>query len=266
GEYRDDLLGPAHARPRGRGRRPEPLRGIGPGEGYRRGRGPVVRAARRDGVRHRLRLRAGEPRRGRAAPYGDGPLRRVDLGPARTGRPPGLRGGGRGHRGRGRGHPGAAAPAAGGAAHGPLPHPARGDGHRERHEHGQPDAYQDPGRPRAGTAGGGGGPGARGHEPPGRRPGPEDRAPARHDPAHRLDEDGRHRLPAGRDGRHDHRRRRPAGGRPPADSRPLHAARQRLRVRHTRRPTLLPLLFYQAAPAPGREARRRAAGRPAGGL
>ncbi len=118
----------------------ELLRGPGPREGHRGRGGPLFRPARRDGLRHRVRLRAGERRRGRAAAGRDGPLRRLDVGAAREGGAARLRrrGGGRGCRGRGDARLAARAP--GGAGDGPLPHTARGDGHRQLHERREPDA------------------------------------------------------------------------------------------------------------------------------
>ncbi|CAA9521949.1 MAG: hypothetical protein AVDCRST_MAG05-3674, partial [uncultured Rubrobacteraceae bacterium] len=66
----------------------------------------------------------------------------------------------------------------------------------------------------------------------------------------------RHHLFAGGHGRHDHRRGRPPGGGRAADSRPLHAPRQRLHRRHDRGPALLPLLFHGPPPTQDRRARR----------
>ncbi|CAA9433843.1 MAG: hypothetical protein AVDCRST_MAG78-1891, partial [uncultured Rubrobacteraceae bacterium] len=255
GGFADGGFGPAHPGVGSRGGGLEPLPEAGPREGHRCRRGPLVRAARRRRVRDKLHLRAGEPSGGRAAAGGDGRVRRLDLGSPGEGRSPRASGGGRGDRSRGRSDPGGAAPVPGSAAHGPVPHTARGDGHRERHEHGEPHACQGPGRRGRAAAKSRGCPCSGGHQPAGRLARPQDRAQERHDPANRLHEDDGHHLPAGGDGRHDHRRSRPSGGRAAADSGPLHAPRQRLDRGYPGWSALVSLLLHPPPPAPARSVR-----------
>src|SRR3712207_1339347 len=78
---------------------------------------------------------------------------------------------------------------------------------------------------------------------------PENRAPARHDPAHRRHEDHRDNLPARSYGWYDHRRGRPSRGGAAADSGALHAPWQRLYRRDPGRLALVPLLLYARPPA-----------------
>ena len=158
--------------------------------------------------------------------------------------------------GGGRSDVGGFAPPADRASYGPLPHPARGHGHRQLHEHREPHPHQDARRHRRAAAEGRGGPRSGSHQPTGRRSHPEDRAPAGPDPAHRRHEDHGHNLPARRD-----------GGMIIAGADPLEAVRLQIVVLYMLLGSvsiaailvglaLLPLLLHPAPPA---QERRRSA-------
>ncbi|CAA9457105.1 MAG: hypothetical protein AVDCRST_MAG28-2621, partial [uncultured Rubrobacteraceae bacterium] len=253
----DRRLGPSHSRTRRRGCGPEPLREAGPGARYSHRRGPRVRATRGYRVCDQLHLRAGEPGGGRAAPVRDGWVRGLDLRPPGQGRALRLTGSRRDYRSGGRGYCGAVAPASGHTRDRPLPHTTGRNGHRKRHEHNEPHARKGPGRPDGAAAQGGGSPGARSDQPPGRLSHSKDCAAQRHATSNRLHEDDGDYLSTGGDGRHDHRWRRPARGSAAADSGHVHAPRERLYSSHPGWAAILPILLHHSPPTTARSTTRQ---------